>query len=72
MRRALDPGRRAELRAQSSPPSAVLADDADQQGARAHRGDVAGDVGGPARHGRWRSTLITGIGASGEMRSTSP
>ena len=50
----------------------VVADHADEDAARAERGDVARHIAGAADVSSLRLTAITGAGASGEMRDTSP
>ena len=50
----------------------VVADQTDEDAVRSERGDVARDVAGAADLDRSPSDVSTGVGASGEMRVTSP
>ena len=50
----------------------VAADQADENALGAQRRDVARDIAGAADLDRVAVTLSTGVGASGEMRVTSP
>ena len=50
----------------------VLADNADEQTARAERGDIACDIAGAPDFEFASRDRSTGVGASGEMRVTSP